>query len=88
MGDDPRASEKCITATTRQLESMIRLSEAHARMRFSKEVEMQDVKEACRLMREAIRTSAMDPRTGKIDMGMIRFWVASIMWLIRFDRDA
>ncbi|KAG6816290.1 hypothetical protein H0H87_007233 [Tephrocybe sp. NHM501043] len=71
MGDDPRASEKRITATTRQLESMIRLSEAHARMRFSEFVEHQDVKEACRLMREAIRTSAMDPRTGKIDMGML-----------------
>ncbi|KAG6864697.1 hypothetical protein C0991_007801 [Blastosporella zonata] len=71
MGDDPRASEKRITATTRQLESMIRLSEAHARMRFSDFVELQDVKEACRLMREAIRTSAMDPRTGKIDMGML-----------------
>lgn len=71
MGDDPRASEKRITATTRQLESMIRLSEAHARMRFSEFVELQDVKEACRLMREAIRTSAMDPRTGKIDMGML-----------------
>ncbi|KAG6907797.1 hypothetical protein DXG01_007336 [Tephrocybe rancida] len=71
MGDDPRASEKRITATTRQLESMIRLSEGHARMRFSEFVELQDVKEACRLMREAIRTSAMDPRTGKIDMGML-----------------
>lgn len=71
MGDDPRASEKRITATTRQLESMIRLSEAHARMRFSAVVELQDVKEACRLMREAIRTSAMDPRTGKIDMGLL-----------------
>lgn len=71
MGDDPRASEKRITATTRQLESMIRLSEAHARMRFSGFVELQDVREACRLMREAIRTSAMDPRTGKIDMGML-----------------
>jgi DNA replication licensing factor MCM4 len=71
MGDDPRASEKRITATTRQLESMIRLSEAHARMRFSAFVELQDVREACRLMREAIRTSAMDPRTGKIDMGML-----------------
>ncbi|KAG6862852.1 hypothetical protein C0991_009858, partial [Blastosporella zonata] len=50
------------------LESMIRL---HARMRFSEFVELEDVKEACRLMREAIRTSAMDPRTGKIDMGML-----------------
>jgi DNA replication licensing factor MCM4 len=71
MGDDPRASEKRITATTRQLESMIRLSEAHARMRFSPFVEVKDVKEAYRLMREAIKTSAMDPRTGKIDMGML-----------------
>ncbi|KAH9474787.1 DNA replication licensing factor mcm4 [Psilocybe cubensis] len=71
MGDDPRASEKRITATTRQLESLIRLSEAHARMRLSEFVELSDVKEASRLMREAIRTSAMDPRTGKIDMGLL-----------------
>ena len=71
IGDDPRASEKRITATTRQLESLIRLSEAHARMRFSEFVELKDVKESSRLMREAIRTSAMDPRTGKIDMGLL-----------------
>lgn len=71
IGDDPRASEKRITATTRQLESLIRLSEAHARMRFSEFVELKDVKESTRLMREAIRTSAMDPRTGKIDMGLL-----------------
>lgn len=71
MGDDPRASEKRITATTRQLESMIRLSEGHARMRMSEFVEVADVREAYRLMREAIRTSAMDPRTGKIDMSML-----------------
>ena len=71
MGDDPRATEKRITATTRQLESLIRLSEAHARMRFSEFVELEDVKESSRLMREAIRTSAMDPRTGKIDMGLL-----------------
>lgn len=71
LGDDPRASEKRITATTRQLESMIRLAEAHARMRYSEFVELEDVKEAFRLMRDAIRTSAMDPRTGKIDMSML-----------------
>ena len=71
MGDDPRAAEKRITATTRQLESLIRLSEAHARMRFADFVVLRDVKEASRLMREAIRTSAMDPRTGKIDMGLL-----------------
>lgn len=71
MGEDPSSSERRITATTRQLESMIRLSEAHARMRFSELVELEDVKESCRLMREAIRTSATDPHTGQIDMDMI-----------------
>lgn len=70
-GEDPRSNEKRITATTRQLESMIRLSEAHARMRFSSFVEFDDVKEAYRLMRDAIRTSATDPKTGKIDMGLL-----------------
>ncbi|KAI5121912.1 hypothetical protein M0805_000241 [Coniferiporia weirii] len=71
MGNDPRTSERRITATTRQLESMIRLSEAHARCRFSSFVELADVNEACRLMRDAIRTSATDPRTGQIDMDLI-----------------
>lgn len=85
VGEDPRASEKRITATTRQLESMIRLSEAHARMRLSKFVELQDVKEAVRLMREAIRTSAMDPRTGKIDMGLLNTGTGSGQRKMRDD---
>ncbi len=59
VGEDVRSAEKRITATTRQLESMIRLSEAHARMRFSEEVELQDVREAFRLIRDAIRESAV-----------------------------
>jgi DNA replication licensing factor MCM4 len=49
IGDDSRASERRITATTRQLESLIRLSEAHARMRFFEFVELKDVKESSRL---------------------------------------
>ncbi|KAM0673126.1 MCM DNA helicase complex subunit [Gurleya vavrai] len=62
---------KTITATTRQLESLIRLSEAHARMRMSKYVEEIDVEESVRIMRESMLTYAIDPRTGKIDMEMI-----------------
>jgi len=50
---------------------MIRLSEAHARMRLSPHVQLRDVQEAYRLMRDAIRTSALDPSTGKIDMGLL-----------------
>lgn len=43
---------------------MIRLSEAHARMRYSDRVELQDVEEANRLIREALKESATDPVTG------------------------
>ena len=71
MGEDPRTKERRITATTRQLESLIRLSEAHARMRFSEVVELQDVQESNRLMREALRMSATDPNTGLIDLDLI-----------------
>jgi len=60
-----------ITAYPRQLESLIRLSEAHARMRFSKIVEMVDVEEAARLHREALKQSATDPLTGRIDVSIL-----------------
>ncbi|KAJ2556987.1 MCM DNA helicase complex subunit [Coemansia sp. RSA 1933] len=60
-----------VTATARQLESMIRMSEAHAKMRLSDTVEVTDVREASRLMREALRESATDPRTGLIDLDLL-----------------
>lgn len=66
-----RGGKKTISATTRQLESIIRLSEAHARMRLSRTVDEGDVREALRLMHEATQMAAMDPRTGTIDMEML-----------------
>ncbi|KAJ5132032.1 hypothetical protein N7448_006190, partial [Penicillium atrosanguineum] len=71
LGDDIRTQERRITATTRQLESMIRLSEAHARMRLSSQVTTADVEEAVRLIRSAIKQAATDSRTGLIDMGLL-----------------
>ncbi|KAI7830173.1 MCM2/3/5 family-domain-containing protein [Gamsiella multidivaricata] len=62
---------KQITATTRQLESMIRLSEARAKLRLSPMVEKEDVEEASRLIREGLKESAMDPRTGLLDMDLL-----------------
>ncbi|KAF9216516.1 hypothetical protein BGZ59_009321 [Podila verticillata] len=62
---------KQITATTRQLESMIRLSEARAKLRLSQRVEKEDVEEASRLIREGLKESAMDPRTGLLDMDLL-----------------
>lgn len=72
MGDDSRSDEKRITATTRQLESMIRLAEAHAKMKLKNVVELEDVQEAVRLIRSAIKDYATDPKTGKIDMNLVQ----------------
>ncbi|RMZ91514.1 hypothetical protein DV736_g1241, partial [Chaetothyriales sp. CBS 134916] len=71
LGNALQASDRRITATTRQLESMIRLSEAHAKMRLSETVEVSDVTEAVRLIKSAIKASATDARTGLIDMGLL-----------------
>ncbi|PSK46377.1 DNA replication licensing factor mcm4 [Elsinoe australis] len=71
LGSDVSASEKRITATTRQLESMIRLSEAHAKMRLSPTVEESDVLEAVRLIKAALKQAATDARTGLIDMALL-----------------
>lgn len=66
-----RGGRKVITATTRQLESLIRLSEAHARMRLQSTVDAEDVAEAVRLINVATQRAAMDPRTGTINMDLI-----------------
>ncbi|KAF7517469.1 hypothetical protein G7054_g13799 [Neopestalotiopsis clavispora] len=76
MGQDVRAAEKRITATTRQLESMIRLAEAHAKMRLSKTVTRNDVEEANRLIQSALKTSATDSQ-GRIDMSLLNEGVSS-----------
>lgn len=70
LGQDVRAAEKRITATTRQLESMIRLAEAHAKMRLSETVTRDDVKEAVRLIKSALKTAATDAQ-GRIDMSLL-----------------
>ena len=40
-------------------------------MRFSHTVDIQDVKEAVRLIKESLLLYALDPRTGKVDIDMI-----------------
>lgn len=70
IGQDMHTTEKRITATTRQLESMIRLSEAHAKMRLSETVIVDDVREAYRLIQSALKTAATDAQ-GRIDMSLL-----------------
>jgi DNA replication licensing factor MCM4 len=70
-GGSAHASKKNITATPRQLESLIRISEALAKMKLNNVIYKHDVDEALRLMNVATQRAAMDPRTGTIDMDMI-----------------
>ena len=62
---------KTIAATPRQLESMIRLAQALAKMKLAEEVTGADVAESIRLMQVATQAVATDPHTGKIDMGLL-----------------
>jgi DNA replication licensing factor MCM4 len=70
-GGGAYAGNRTISATARQLESLIRLSEALAKMRYSLTVTRADAREAVRLMKVATQAAATDPRTGRIDMDMI-----------------
>jgi DNA replication licensing factor MCM4 len=64
-------SRRTITATPRQLEALIRLSEAHAKMHYSSVVTAANVNAALELMQNALRQAATDPRTGLIDLDLI-----------------
>uniref|UniRef100_A0A182ILA0 DNA replication licensing factor MCM4 n=1 Tax=Anopheles atroparvus TaxID=41427 RepID=A0A182ILA0_ANOAO len=66
-----------ISAYPRQLESLIRLAEAHAKVRLCPTVEVVDVEEAWRLHREALKQSATDPLSGKIDVGILTTGLSS-----------
>lgn len=59
-----------VTATTRQLESFIRISEALAKMELSETVEPKHVIEAVRLVKTALRTSFVD-KSGRMDLDQL-----------------
>jgi DNA replication licensing factor MCM4 len=62
---------KQITATTRQLESLIRMSESLARMTLSAYVEEEHVIEAQRLLMASTFQAVIDPHSGQIDMDLL-----------------
>jgi DNA replication licensing factor MCM4 len=86
------SNRNIITATPRQLESMIRISEALAKMRLSENVEREDVEEAVRLIKVATQQAATDPMTGCIDMDLISTGITAgsrtkIQQLVEFTKD-
>lgn len=57
-----------VPITARQLESLVRLAEARARMALRSKVTKDDAQAAVRLMQESLRMVALDTATGKIDI--------------------
>jgi len=57
-----------IAITTRQLEGMVRLAEARARMFLRDEVGGEDAEVVIELMKESLKEAGYDPKTGKIDI--------------------
>lgn len=62
--------------TTRMLDSLVKLSDAHAKSRLSNEVSRKDVADAAKLLNDATFAAATDPGTGKIDMEALRTGVS------------
>ena len=67
-GESP---ESPVIITPRQLEALIRLSEAYARMRLSDTVSKEDAERAINIMRIFLQTVGIDVETGKMDIDTI-----------------
>ncbi|HEX6282676.1 MAG TPA: minichromosome maintenance protein MCM [Nitrososphaera sp.] len=64
-------SEGMITVTPRQLEGLIRLASARARLLLKDMVEAEDAQRAIYLVDQMMRTAGVDVNTGKTDFGVL-----------------
>ncbi|BAW30864.1 MCM family protein [Methanothermobacter sp. MT-2] len=60
-----------VPITVRQLEAIIRLAEASARVKLKNKVEAEDAKRAIRLAKSCLKQVGYDPETGKIDIDKV-----------------
>ncbi len=68
VGDE---SIRPIPISARQLEALVRLSEASARVRLSEKVTRQDAKQAISILKYCLVQVGVDPQTGQIDIDRI-----------------
>jgi replicative DNA helicase Mcm len=64
-------SNKPVPVTARQLEALIRLGEASARLRLSREVTGVDAQRVVRILEACLRKVGVDPETGFLDADII-----------------
>jgi replicative DNA helicase Mcm len=68
---------KAISISARQLEGLIRLSEASAKIRLAKNVNREDARRAINLLHYSLSQIGIDPETGKIDLDRITTGVST-----------
>ena len=71
MGGDDGTGIKAVPITARQLEALVRLTEASAKTRLSSEALKQDAKKAIDLLHYTLGQIGLDPETGKLDIDRI-----------------
>jgi replicative DNA helicase Mcm len=71
------SSDSPIAITPRQLESLIRLTESHARMALRNEASIEDAEAAIRILSESLRQVGIDPETGKLDIDVVMVGASS-----------
>ncbi len=64
-------AEKVVPISPRQLEALVRLSEANAKIRLGKKVTKKDAKRAIDLLHYCLTQIGVDPETGQIDIDRI-----------------
>lgn len=68
---------RAIPVSARQLEALVRLSEASARLRLSDKVLKKDARRAIDLLKYCLNIIGIDPETGKIDIDVITTGISS-----------
>ena len=61
-------NSKPVPVTARQLEALVRLAEASARIRLSDEIDESDAERVIRIVDRCLRDVAYDPETGSFDI--------------------
>ncbi|NYT01908.1 MAG: hypothetical protein GKC10_04020 [Methanosarcinales archaeon] len=64
-------SNKPVPVTARQLEALIRLGEASARLRLKSDVTIEDANRVIRILESCLKKVGVDPETGQLDADVI-----------------
>lgn len=72
------AESGAVGLTPRQLEALVRLSEASSKIRLDKEVRLEDVDRSTRILESSLRALGTEQETGKLDIDRLETGISSV----------